>query len=433
MLVSAARATSSRSIALRARSFASVVDAAGFKVAATDNGQPTASVTLLVKAGSRYETKAGLAHALKNFGFKNTAERSALGTVREAEYYGGVLSSALTREHISYTAEFLRGDESYFVDVLSSILNSTRFTRYELEETVLPAVEAEATAARADPATHAVELAHALAFRSGLGDTLFAQPHSHIKIEDVKEYAASVFGRGNVAILGTGISQEVLSRLVEKHLSSTPAASVTAKPTNKYYGGETRVPFAEHEGHALHTAFVGYGIPGQPSADLAVLATHLSPTSSVKWSVGTSPLSGTLPTGTSAQTVLLQYSDATLFGLLVQGKTPESVTEAGKLAVKALKDVSAPGVVQAEDLKKAAAKAKFLAASAADGREGLVSTFGPSLLSGSQTSLDSVFASVDKVDMSSLRKTASELVKSKPTFVAVGDTYRLPHPDELGL
>ncbi len=53
------------------RGFATVVDASsGFKVAAVDNGQPTSSVTVLLKAGSRYESKPGVAHALSNFAFK---------------------------------------------------------------------------------------------------------------------------------------------------------------------------------------------------------------------------------------------------------------------------------------------------------------------------------------------------------------------------
>ena len=70
MLASAVRTTSRRGVISKVRSFASVVDAAGFKVAAVDNGQSTTSITFLVKAGSRYENKAGVAHALKNFGFK---------------------------------------------------------------------------------------------------------------------------------------------------------------------------------------------------------------------------------------------------------------------------------------------------------------------------------------------------------------------------
>ncbi len=53
------------------RGFATVVDASpGFKVAAVDNGQPTSSVTVLLKAGSRYESKPGVAHTLSSFAFK---------------------------------------------------------------------------------------------------------------------------------------------------------------------------------------------------------------------------------------------------------------------------------------------------------------------------------------------------------------------------
>lgn len=53
------------------RGFATVVDApSGFKVAAVDNGQPTSSVTVLLKAGSRYESKPGVAHILSNFAYK---------------------------------------------------------------------------------------------------------------------------------------------------------------------------------------------------------------------------------------------------------------------------------------------------------------------------------------------------------------------------
>lgn len=58
------------SAATKSRKFATAVDVSGFKVAAVDHGQPSASVTFLVKAGSRYEPKAGLAHALKNYAFK---------------------------------------------------------------------------------------------------------------------------------------------------------------------------------------------------------------------------------------------------------------------------------------------------------------------------------------------------------------------------
>jgi len=42
---------------------------------------------------------------------QSSSHGSALKTARETELYGGVLSAALSREHLFLTAEFLRGDE----------------------------------------------------------------------------------------------------------------------------------------------------------------------------------------------------------------------------------------------------------------------------------------------------------------------------------
>ncbi|RPD67940.1 LuxS/MPP-like metallohydrolase [Lentinus tigrinus ALCF2SS1-7] len=425
----AARASAARSasrIARNARKFATVVDSAGVKVAAADNGEPTTAVTFLVKAGSRYEPKPGVAHALKNYAFKSTDKRSFLGTVREAELYGGVLSSSLSREHLALTAEFLRGDEAFFVDVLSSFLTSAKFTRYELTETVGPVCEAESTAALHDPATHALELAHALAFRNGLGNSIFATPGHHVTAEDVKAFAQSVFGAGNVAVLGTGIEAGALEELLQKSLGKFSSSASPSSTPSSYFGGESRI--GAH--HGPQTVFVGFGTAGAPAPELAVLASHLDPTPSVKWSQGTSPIAASVPAGTSVRPVLLPYSDASLFGLLVQGQTTADVKTAAKAAVDALKTA---GSLKGEELQKAVAKAKFSAASAFDVRDGLVSTVGPKILSGSPASITDAISALEKVDASAYSKAASSLLKSKPTFVAVGDIASLPYADELGL
>jgi ubiquinol-cytochrome c reductase core subunit 2 len=54
------------------RSYATVADASGVKVAGIEGGAApgTSSITVVVKAGSRYETKPGVAHVLKNFAYK---------------------------------------------------------------------------------------------------------------------------------------------------------------------------------------------------------------------------------------------------------------------------------------------------------------------------------------------------------------------------
>lgn len=117
--------------------------------------------------------------------------------------------------------------------------------------------------------------------------------------------------------------------------------------------------------------FIGFGTSGVPSSDLAALAAHISPQPAVKWSQGTSSIAAASPPNSSVQTVYLPYSDATLFGLLVQGATPADVKEAGKAAVAALK-----AGIKEQDVKKAVAKAKFNVASSLESREGLISVLG---------------------------------------------------------
>lgn len=65
-----ARQLAQRSARAAARTYATVSEASGVKVAGIDNGQPTTSISVVVKAGSRFESRPGVAHALKNFAFK---------------------------------------------------------------------------------------------------------------------------------------------------------------------------------------------------------------------------------------------------------------------------------------------------------------------------------------------------------------------------
>jgi len=289
----------------------------------------------------------------------------------------------------------------------------------------LPVIESESNAASSDPATRALELAHALAFRSGLGSSLFANPHQAVTVEDIKSYASSAFSKGNLAVLGTGIGQATLSKLVDNALSSAPSSAALSSSPSTYSGGETRAD--SHGG--LQTSFIGYGVVGPSDPAIAVLSSYLSPIPALKWSKGLSPLSE-LPEGTSVQSVYLPYSDASLFGLLVQGTTTAGVKDAGKLAVKALKEA---GGIKAEDLKMALAKAKFSTASSIDGRDGIVNVLGPKIFAGSDASLDSAMTALDKVNGAAFTKATSTLLKGKPTYVAVGDVQALPYADELGL
>ncbi|KAI6144644.1 Metalloenzyme, LuxS/M16 peptidase-like protein [Pisolithus tinctorius] len=403
-----------------ARSFATVVDtkASGVKVAAVDYGQPTTAVTVLVKAGSRYQPSPGVAHVLKNFAFKSTAKRSTLGTVRESELYGGVLSASLSREYLALTTEFLRGDEPFFTSLLASILATTKFLPHEYSEYVLPVVRDESTHASRVPSTLAIEAAHSVAFRTGLGAPLLADAHSHVSLDSVKEFATSAFASGNVAVVGTGIDSARLADLVDKALAETPLPSGSSMPSSssKYFGGSARINLPM----GGQTVFVGFGTTA-PSAALSVLATHLAPPSALKWP--SVPRSSTKLTP-----VYLPYSDAALAGILVQAPDVKSVKDAAKTLFEKLKKP-----LTAEELKTAVARTKFDAAASAETREGLTLALGKKVFFNADTSVESTLTALDKVDDATISKTVSELLKATPTYVAIGDIATLPYVDEIML
>ena len=253
-------------------------------------------------------------------------------------------------------------------------------------------MEADSIAASNDPVTKALEAAHTIAFRHGLGASLFASQHPSFTIDDIKAFAASAFSGGNIAVLGTGIDQAKLSKLVEKSLGKVPSSSSAATPS-KYYGGETRVEST----NPLQTVFIGFGTTGAPSSDLAALASHIAPEPHVKWSKGISPISEATQLGTTVQTVYLPYSDATLFGVLIQGENPADVKTAAQATVKVLKSQ-----VSETDAKKAVAKAKFRAASEADSRDGVVSLLGNKVFAGADASIETALSSFDAVTSSSI-------------------------------
>ncbi|KIR59682.1 ubiquinol-cytochrome c reductase core subunit 2 [Cryptococcus bacillisporus CA1873] len=411
---------------------ASTTSAGGVNVVGFENKGPaaTSSLTVAIKAGSRYETTPGVAHVLKSFAYKATASASALRTAREAELYGGVLSAALTREHLLLSAEFLRGDEEHFLNVLASVLSSSQFYQHELNELVLPVVEAETISAQAIPSTIALDLAHSLAFRRGLGNSLYANKNYPVTIDDVKSFGDAAFAKSNIAVVGTGISTEVLAKAVGNAFGAgTSSASKLSTPQATYYGGETRVPLDIHApATATPTMVIAFGTSSPASADLKVLKHLLGGETSVKWTPGASPLAQAadkIP-GASAKAFLLPYSDAALFGVVLSAPT-SAQTKA--LAQEVASIVKGAGEFKEEEVKRAIAKATFEDAASTETLPGFVAAAGPAALVGSVPKAQSFSG----VSASSISKAAAELLKGKPTVVNIGNITVLPYADELGL
>ena len=106
----------------------SVIDN-GMRVATEDSGAPTATVGLWIDTGSRYETAAnnGVAHFLEHMAFKGTEKRSQTQLELEVENLGAHLNAYTSREQTVFYAKCLSGDIGQAVEILSDILQNSKF------------------------------------------------------------------------------------------------------------------------------------------------------------------------------------------------------------------------------------------------------------------------------------------------------------------
>ena len=355
----------------------------GLKVAAghDDGRAATSAVSVVVRAGSRYQLIPGTAHLLEKFAFKNTTQRTSFRITRETELLGGMLSASLSREHIILSAQFMREDLPYFLELLGEVLTETKYSQHEFHDNVVPLAKLEYDAAKSSLIPLALDGIHAQAYRRGLGNEMLILPEVEVTGQDVLDFARASYTQQNIAVVGHGVDQQAFEQQVAEcfaDVAKTPAASVKE---NKYYGGEARIPLAG--GSSCYAiAFPGSKLTGNATAELAVLAALLGGEAHVKWSSGLSPLAKLADATCHATATNICYSDTGLFTVFVYGKS-DKVASAARAALKALKDVASGSVkISADELQRAVAQAKFAALQNNENKLALIEAVGQTLLNG---------------------------------------------------
>ena len=249
---------------------------------------------------------------------------------------------------------------------MGDVLGASRLAQHEYKEDVLPTVQTEYSQAAQSPDVFALDVAHNLAFRRGLGNSLFATPHVEVSYEQAADYAVETFQSPGIAVLGTGVESSSLKSLVSEFFPTiSGSASSGSGSSSQYYGGEVRVPATNSHGssHSANATLL-LALKGGPAsaAEYTVLKYLLGGVPSVKWCSSSTALSSAAP---GAQAFNVGYSDAGLIGFTVHAPS----AEAGKIAKSAVGAFKAiAGGVKEEDVKRAIAKAKFGAAAAYESR-----------------------------------------------------------------
>jgi ubiquinol-cytochrome c reductase core subunit 2 len=397
----------------------------GVKVASSQEPGQTASLAVVVNGGTRVESgkNVGVSHFLKNYGFRNNANRTSFRVVREAELAGGVLSADLSRESLVYAAEFLKGDAELFAEILSDVITKQKYQEHEFID-VKSQTASESVNAFANSEISAFEAAHQLAFRTGLGNSVFAKASNQVSNATVKAFAQQQFTQGNVALVGTGIEHEQLVNLAEQFLNLSTGSSGQLSGS-QYFGGEARL-----EGHSNEyvLAFEGAAANSAEFTALQVLRHALGGELNIKHNVG----SGLLAQAASKVNAHIKafnigYSDAGLFGVQISGAQTGVAVAAAAEQLKAAKNLSN------EDFARGVAQAKFAATASFETRLDRLQTLGAQAFRGSKYSAADAVAALEKVSASDVAKVTEKLLKSKATVVALGDLYNLPYADSISL
>ncbi|CAG8804129.1 44370_t:CDS:2, partial [Gigaspora margarita] len=358
----------------------------GITVVSVEDSAPASSVSLVVKAGSREEgtDNVGVAHFLKNFAFKNTSTRTAFRTARETELLGGFLSANLTRENLILSAEFLRGD---------LIKESVNFER---------------GAAAAIPEVTTLNAAHAVAFRHGLGNSLFAGDSTKVSnSSDVRAFANKVYTASNIMIVGTSVNHNELLKLTDSLFQNISHTVPSTPIPSKYFGGECRISTPGDSHFVL--AFLGAPADTPEYAALQVLRFLIDGEKSTKWGEGVNVLAqkASKLNDTKISSFNAGYSDAGLFGLHISG-TATSVYSAARVAVEQLKH--AANKISNDEFVRALAKARFNAAASYETRASKTEIFGNQVLfSGKVSTLAEALTQFDRFKVEDIQNVCNSL------------------------
>lgn len=311
------------------------------KLVSRDAPGNLSKVSVVVENAGAKVGKSGIAHLLSKFNFLNNEVKSGLRFTRESELLGGDFNSVVTRDAITLNTVFLREDLPYYIEALGNVLAKTSFRPHELKENVLPVAKAEYQAAIKSNTFVGLESLHQLTFRKGLGNALYYDGTTPVTVEEVQQFAKSVYTASNIKIIASGVNAEDLSSFVsESAFSELPAGTSTATPVKVFEGKESRISAAGES-----VALIGVPVQKADFAKYEILSTAAG-TSYLPGAV--TPLSA-IP-GASSQ--LLKYADAGLFVVSVSGDAA-SVATGIKAAKKAVDSVSA------SDLKKAVKATKL--------------------------------------------------------------------------
>ncbi|XP_054290437.1 cytochrome b-c1 complex subunit 2, mitochondrial-like [Macrosteles quadrilineatus] len=395
-------------------------------IASADSAIPISRVSVLFKAGSRYESAdhLGVSNVLRSSAGLSTSGASAFGIVRNLQQIGASLSVTSDREGIAYTLEATPDKIEEGLQYLVDIASKQVFKPWELSDQI-PRIKYEL--ATTPPQARILDLVNKAAYRTGLGNSIFVKEHAIGKInsETLQYFVRQTFTAPRAAVVGVGVSSDHLAQLASSlELSSGAGPEAPAK----YYGGEERLEVPSPHVH-IALAAESAGLQSKEALAFAVLRHALGAGSAIKYGIGAGPLGKVTADSKEllgASAFSSAYSDSGLFGVVLT-TTPSNAKAAAEKVAKVLH-----GPVSDADVARGKAVVKGLLLQGYENGEAVVQDIGTqALLLGSVLAAPQIAAAVDALSTADVQNAAKKIASGKKSLAVYGNTSSAPYFDEI--
>lgn len=359
----------------------------------------------------------------------STQHFTPFGILRNVTQCGANLSSSGDRETTSFDLVASRDNIECVLKYLASVASAPAFKPWQVSDN-RPRIKYELSTLT--PQARTLDILHKAAFRTGLGNSLYAKKDhvDDIDPEILRDFYRRGFTSNRASVVGYNVDHADLTdyvRQIEFPSGDPPAGN------NIYYGGEVRKDKNSYFAHVA-IATQGAGLKDLKEALTYGVLQHAYGTSpSVKWGKSPSPLSKAVSAVTEDVSVVclnVNYTDAGLFGFFLSG----SGLAAGK-AVEAAFKVIKSGNVSEADVKrgKEQLKAKILREYENSGtlvedvaKQALSSAEAPVLVPGPVLA-----EAVEKIAVSDVVNAAKKVSNGKFSLAGFGNLSEVPFLDQL--
>ncbi|KYM96826.1 Cytochrome b-c1 complex subunit 2, mitochondrial [Cyphomyrmex costatus] len=399
-------------------------------VAALDNTNPVAQVSIIFRASSRNETydTQGTVHHIRIAAGLSTCRSSYFGITRNIQQLGGNLTATTDRESIAYTLQITRNHLDKALIFLEDVTTQQVFKPWEISDQ-LPRLRYELSMI---PETiRIMELLHKAAYRTGLGYSLYSPKRQLGKIntETLQHFVNTWFTGSRCAVVATGMS---LSDATQFASNLKVGSEDNITEIAKYHGGELR----KERSSELSTVAVAVEAAGlnkeKDALAYSVLQRAIGSGPRVKWGSSVSPLNKAISSGTNTDQFALSafntsYSDSGLFGFVLSSVP----NVAGSITKAATEYLRSPKLSDADIVRgKTTLKAEILYT--VDNDAMYLENMGQqAIIKGRVYKPSDLVAEVDKLTTAEVKSVAGKLASGKLSMAAIGNLCTVPYVDEL--